>query len=279
MPESTPGLYIMTSLATFLLYGYALRLQWPKQVPTSSGPPNSATTQTERTTRWVVLVALLGHAFTCHQILFADEGVRLSLLYVANIVALIITLVVLVAAFRLPVARLFLLVIPISLVVLLLSILIEPGVTAAHALTGPLLAHILISLAAYSALMLAACQSVLLAILDKRLKTPGKQTSQWMPPLETMEQLLVAMLWIGLTLLTASIISGFLFLDDMFAQNVSHHIVITSLSWLVYAFFLTGRYAFGWRGLTAVRWTLVAFALLVVGYLGSKFVLEYILQR
>ncbi len=279
MSEFAPALSLVTSLVTALLYAYALKLQWPKQRSSAAGLQNSATTQTEQRTRWVVLVALLGHAFSCHQILFSDGGGQLSLLYVANVVALIITLVVLVAAFRLPVARLFLLVIPIGLVALLLSVLVEPGVTESHSLTGPLLAHILISLAAYSALMLAACQSVLLAILDKRLKTPGKQTSQWMPPLETMEQLLLAMLWIGLTLLTASIISGFLFLEDMFAQNVSHHIVITSLSWLVYAFFLTGRYAFGWRGLTAVRWTLVAFTLLVVGYLGSKFVLEYILQR
>ena len=62
-----------------------------------------------------------------------------------------------------------------------------------------------------------------------------------------------------------------------FHRQVLHHIVLTSLSWLVYVFFLAGRHLFGWRGLTAVRWTLLAFSLLVLGYLGSKFVLEYLL--
>jgi ABC-type uncharacterized transport system permease subunit len=94
-----------------------------------------------------------------------------------------------------------------------------------------------------------------------------------------MEHLLVAMLWIGLVLLSASILSGYFFFEDILARQVAHHIVLTSLSWCVYVFFLAGRYLFGWRGLTAVRWTLVAFSLLVLGYLGSKFVLEFLLQR
>lgn len=264
----------LTGILALALYGYALKLLWP----THDGG-SSASQAYESRSRWIVLLALITHAYGTHQILFEEDTVRLSLLYVANVVCLIITTVVLIGALRLPVARLFLLTVPVGMAIVTLSLFIDPGFTTSQTLSTPLLTHIIISLGAYSALMLAACQSILLAILDKRLKTPGRQTSQWLPPLETMEQLLVAMLWIGLTLLTASIASGFLFLEDMFVQNVAHHIIITSLSWLVYAFFLSGRYILGWRGLTAVRWTLVAFALLVVGYLGSKFVLEYILQR
>ena len=261
----------LISLFALGCYTYAVTTLWPREASPESSPEGRA--------RWLVVLAVAAHTYVCHSHLFGTDGVRLSLIYVANVTSLVMTLVVLLAAFRLPVSRLFLLLIPIGILTLASLLLIEPGVSPPSDLTRPLLAHIFISLAAYSALMLAACQSVLLAILDRRLKTPGKQTTNWLPPLETMEQLLVAMLWIGLTLLTASILSGFLFLEDMFAQNVAHHIVITSLSWFVYAFFLVGRYFFGWRGLTAVRWTLVAFALLVIGYLGSKFVLEYILQR
>ncbi len=276
-PRQPPVSDLLTSLAgitTLVFYGYALKLLWP-----ASEIGAQAAETSESSARWVVLLALLAHAYSTHQILFEENTVRLSLLYVANVVSLIMTVVVLIAAWRLPVARLFLLTVPLGMLAVALSLFVDPGFTTSQALSMPLLSHIVISLAAYSALMLAACQSILLAILDKRLKTPGRQTSQWLPPLETMEQLLVAMLWIGLTLLTASIASGFLFLEDMFVQNVAHHIIITSLSWIVYALFLGGRYVLGWRGLTAVRWTLVAFALLVIGYLGSKFVLEYILQR
>lgn len=242
-----------------------------------------ATLRRDQTVAWLVVLALVLHAYFTHLAIFETQAIQLSLLYVLNLVALIMLSVVTLVSFRLPIDRLLILVVPINIVVLVLALLVDPGQHSPNnnvsALDRSLLVHIFLSLAAYSALMLAACQSILLAMLDRQLKSPQRPTVQWLPPLETMEQLLVAMLWIGLGLLTLSISSGFLFLEDMFAQHVAHHIVITSISWLVYAFFLAGRYLFGWRGLTAVRWTLVAFTLLVVGYLGSKFVLEYLLAR
>ena len=230
---------------------------------------------------WLMLGGLAAHTYFTQTNLFNVADAQLSLLYVINLLALIMTTVVTLVSFRLPIDRLLILIIPLDLLVFLIALIVEPGTAKSTApkLSGPLLAHILLSLAAYSALMLAAFQSILLAVLDRQLKSPRRRTVRWLPPLETMEQLLLAMLWIGFGLLTLSITSGFLFLEDMFAQRVSHHIVITSLSWAVYVFFLAGRYLFGWRGLTAVRWTLVAFALLVIGYLGSKFVLEYLLSQ
>lgn len=230
---------------------------------------------------WFMLGGLAAHTYFTQTSLFSVADAQLSLLYVINLLALIMTTVVTLVSFRLPIDRLLILIIPLDLLVFLIALIVEPGTAKSTSpkLSGPLLAHILLSLMAYSALMLAAFQSLLLAALDRQLKSPRRRTVRWLPPLETMEQLLLAMLWIGFGLLTLSITSGFLFLEDMFAQRVSHHIVITSLSWAVYVFFLAGRYLFGWRGLTAVRWTLVAFTLLVIGYLGSKFVLEYLLSQ
>jgi len=87
------------------------------------------------------------------------------------------------------------------------------------------------------------------------------------------------MLWTGIALLSISIISGFAFLDDMFAQRVVHHTVLSSAAWVMYTGLLVGHRLLGWRGTTAVRWTLIAFVLLLLGYFGSKFVLEIVLQR
>ena len=42
---------------------------------------------------------------------------------------------------------------------------------------------------------------------------------------------------------------------------------------------LWGRHQLGWRGTTAIRWTLGGFAVLMLAYFGSKFVLELVLQR
>lgn len=257
----------LTTLAALVLYLAGWARLWQQR--TLPNPPRP----------WLVLAGLALHVLWAHVQLFQDHPGHLTVIDVVNIVAIVMTAVVAFASLRLRVHQLLLIILPIDALALLASLMVEPGHTESTAFERALLIHILISLAAYSVLMLAACQSILLAVLEKQLKSPERTTTPWLGPLESMEQLLVTMLWVGLTLLTASIATGFLFLEDMFAQQVSHHIVITSLSWLVYAFFLGGRYFFGWRGLTAVRWTLVAFALLVVGYLGSKFVLEYLLPR
>jgi ABC-type uncharacterized transport system permease subunit len=187
--------------------------------------------------------------------------------------------VVAVANVRAPVSNLYFFLFPLSIATIALGQWLTVAGTPMTNVSAPLLAHILLSLAAYSTLMMAACQSILLTVQERRLRTPGKSALRVLPPLETMEHLLVTMLWCGLILLTGAIATGFVFLDDMFAQHVVHHTVLTSLSWLVYALFIAGHYVFGWRGLTTVRWTLVAFTLLVLGYLGSKFVLDYLIER
>ena len=62
-------------------------------------------------------------------------------------------------------------------------------------------------------------------------------------------------------------------------MHVVHHTVLSSLSWAIYVVLLAGHKIFGWRGVSAVRWTLIAFGTLVLAYFGSKFVLEIVLQR
>jgi ABC-type uncharacterized transport system permease subunit len=83
----------------------------------------------------------------------------------------------------------------------------------------------------------------------------------------------------GLVLLTLSLITGFLFLEDMFAQHLAHKTILSLLAWLVFAILLLGRYRSGWRGRIAIRWTLGGFISLMLAYFGSKMVLELILNR
>jgi len=58
-----------------------------------------------------------------------------------------------------------------------------------------------------------------------------------------------------------------------------HKTVLACVAWVIFAVLLFGRWRFGWRGQRVVRWTLAGFATLLVGYFGSKLVLELILQR
>ena len=70
-----------------------------------------------------------------------------------------------------------------------------------------------------------------------------------------------------------------LFVENLFAQHLMHKTVLSILSWLAFGALLVGRRRYGWRGATAVRWTLAAMALLVLAYFGSKAVLELVLHR
>ena len=74
-------------------------------------------------------------------------------------------------------------------------------------------------------------------------------------------------------------VGGVLFLEDIFAQHLVHKTVLSLTAWLVFAVLLWGRFQFGWRGRTAIRWTLSGFAVLLLAYFGSKFVLELVLMR
>ncbi|RMG32852.1 MAG: cytochrome C biogenesis protein, partial [Gammaproteobacteria bacterium] len=140
--------------------------------------------------------------------------------------------------------------------------------------------HVTVSILAYAMLTLATVQALLLALQDNHLRShhPGGFIRA-LPPLQTMESLLFEMIGLGFVLLTLSLLSGFLYLEDMFAQHVVHKTLLSIIAWVVFGALLWGRWRFGWRGTTAIRWTLTGFVVLMLAYFGSKAVLELILQR
>jgi ABC-type uncharacterized transport system permease subunit len=94
-----------------------------------------------------------------------------------------------------------------------------------------------------------------------------------------MESVLFDFISFGFALLSLAIISGFITLDNIFAQHVLHKTILTILAWFIFGTLLIGHYWRGWRGQRAVKFTLIGFSFLLVGFLGSKVVLELILQR
>jgi len=152
----------------------------------------------------------------------------------------------------------------------------------AHLLTGGsplgLRFHVVLSLLAYSLLAMASVQAVLLAIQDHLLRHrhPGGFIRS-LPPLQTMEALLFEMIGLGFILLTGALISGFAFLEDMFAQRLVHKTFLSIAAWSVFGILLWGRFKWGWRGQKALIWTLVGFVVLMLAYFGSKFVIEVVL--
>jgi ABC-type uncharacterized transport system permease subunit len=141
----------------------------------------------------------------------------------------------------------------------------------------PLALHVTLSLGAYALLALAALQALVMAYQDSRLRqhTPGG-VLRALPPLGDMERLLFQLLGLGFAALTLALLSGVLFLGDIFAPHLLEKTALSICAWLVIGTLLIGRRRAGWRGRTAVRWTLAGFALLALAYLGSKFALEFV---
>lgn len=255
--------------------------RYRRQAGSGSEPNNLKTSQSS--SRILIALAILGallHGLTNYQVIWNDGSLNLGIATSVSLVSWIMLVFVLIASFRLPLTNLLVLILPLAGAGALLA-LVRTDSSTLHttSLSDPLIWHILISIIAYSILFMAACQSVLLAVLEHRLKS--KQTLKFLkllPPLQTMESLLFGLLWAGIAALTAAIGTGFLFLDDMFEQRVVHHTVLTLASWVLYAALLIGHRLLGWRGTTAVRWTLIAFSLLLLGYFGSKFVIEVLLE-
>ncbi len=140
--------------------------------------------------------------------------------------------------------------------------------------------HVYTSILAYSLLALAALQAILLAFQDRQLRHKHPRgVMRFLPPLQTMEELLFQTLTLGFVLLSLSLLTGFVFLDDMFAQHLVHKTVLSIVAWFVFGGLLLGHWRLGWRGRTAIRLTLAGFVLLMLAYFGSKFVLELILHE
>jgi ABC-type uncharacterized transport system permease subunit len=140
--------------------------------------------------------------------------------------------------------------------------------------------HAGLALLAYATLAVAALLAVMLWLQERALRR--REFHGWLralPPLTELESLLFRTIAAGFILLTATLLTGVLFVHDLFAQHLVHKTVLSVLSWLAFGALLLGRRRRGWRGATAVGWTLAAMALLVLAFFGSKFVLELVLQR
>ncbi|QKT04715.1 cytochrome c biogenesis protein CcsA [Ectothiorhodospiraceae bacterium 2226] len=225
-------------------------------------------------------LALVLHAVALQQSVFTPEGVWLGFFNVLSLTAWLISLLLVLTAAVRPVESLGIVIFPFAAAAVMLKLLFpEAGIRiGGH---GPALElHILVSFLAYSLLGLAAVQALLLAAQERHLRTkrPGGYVRA-LPPLQTMEQLLFQLIALGFFLLSLALASGFLFLEDIFAQHLVHKTVLSITAWTVFGILLFGRWRFGWRGRTAIRWTLSGFAVLMLAYFGSKLVLELILRR
>ena len=224
--------------------------------------------------------AILLHGLSLWLRIPVGTSLNLGVFNTASLVAWFIALVLLLGMLSRPRAGLGLLLLPLAMLSLLLDLLLPAQRLLPEDLPAGMQLHIVFSLAAYGILALAAVQAMVLWLEDRLLRRKRPLAAfRFLPPLQTMEELLFQLIALGFFLLSLGLASGWSYLTDAMAQHLLHKMVLSMIAWVVFAVLLWGRWQRGWRGRIAVRYTLAGFLLLMLGYFGSKVVLELILHR
>jgi ABC-type uncharacterized transport system permease subunit len=158
-----------------------------------------------------------------------------------------------------------------------------PGLASsgAHAQAAEFKLHLALAMIAYGLFVIALLHATLMAVAERQLHRKGTLAFPNLPPLLTLETLLFRMIGAAFVFLTLTLITGIAFSETLFgrALRFDHKTVFAVLSWLIFGLLLAGRWRYGWRGRTALRWTLSGFVMLLLAYVGSRFVLEVLLGR
>jgi len=211
---------------------------------------------------------------------FQRNNLDFGFFSIASIISSIVALLLIFASLTKPIEKLGIAIFPIAITLLLLTIYFPSNEQALHFYTWQMKTHILSSIIAFSLLNIAALQAIFLALQEQQLrKRPPSKIILTLPPLQTMEAFLFQMIGAGIIFLTISLLSGFIFIDDLFAQHLAHKTVLSIFAWFIFSALFFGRIRYGWRGQTAIQWTLIGFTSLLLAYFGSKMVLELILNR
>lgn len=233
-----------------------------------------------RSVRVLTPVALMMHGALNFHAVLGQGDIRLGFGSSLSTVVWLTALAYWLASQGAPLARAQAWVSGLASVAVLLAALFSTTHVVPNSQALALRAHLVVAFLAYGLLTVAALHAVLLTVLEKRLHR-GSLLQDGAPPLLTLEAMLFRTIGVGFGLLTLALFSGIFFSEMIFgnALQFSHKIVFGILSWLVFGGLLLGRHYRGWRGRTALAWTITGFTLLLLAYLGTQFVLEVLLRR
>lgn len=274
-----------------LLYALAWRLAWPRALEGAAVPKAGGSVLPQR---WIVLAALLIQGVSLVLPVAASEP-HFGFAHVLSAAIWLAVGILWLESLSVQLGALWLLVLPVAVAVAWL-----PGVFPGSRLAPPdaplFVPHLLLGVCAYSFMTLAALQSILMAMAERALLAParlgsvasgGAAGAPWgawveaLPPLLALERLLFRLINAGFIFLSLTVLTGIFFSESAFGRpfRLDHKTVFTLLAWSLFATLLIGRRLHGWRGRTALRFTLGGFTLLMFAYAGSRFVFEVILSR
>ncbi len=232
--------------------------------------------------RAAIFAALAIQACGLYDGLFGAGGMRFSFSYALSLMLWLAVLIYWLESFRSRMDGLQPMVLPLAALGAAAPAVFPHLRVVAHAGAWGFQFHFLTAMLAYSVFTLSALHAVFMGFAERKLHQRALTRSLGsLPPILTMEALLFRMIFLAFCLLTLALLSGILFSEAIFGRAVlfDHKTLFAFASWAIFAALLVGRRVYGWRGRIALRWTLAGFLILLLAYIGSRFVAEVILGR
>ena len=237
-----------------------------------------------------ILLALLAHGLQLHDSVFTPQGFVFGFAQDLSLIAWVGLTFYWFQSWFLPISSLRWLAVLFAFACSLLPSLFPGTLISPRAVSDPWFkGHFIVATISVGLLSLAAMHAMLMSIQDRALHrqlaiVPNSRVAHWLedlPPLMTMESLLFNLLYVGFALLSLTVFSGLLFSQTLFGRPLvfDHKTIFALVSWFLFAGLLLARWRVGLRGRAAIRWVLSAYFALLLAYVGSRFVLEVILQR
>ncbi|CAG9181651.1 Cytochrome c biogenesis protein CcsA [Cupriavidus laharis] len=271
----------------------------------NGGPAGAAAARGDTQPAWWHLLmagVLASHGMLLHETIFPADRMVFGFAFALSAMLWLGVGIYWIESFFFSLAGLGLIVIPVALVASLMPLAFPGSQILGYAAQPLFKLHFIIANVAYGLFTLAAFHAFLMLLAERRLhgfkhapsrpgngngkaKAPAEQwLGRWLdllPPLLTLEKLLFRLIGAGFVLLTLTIASGLLFSEELFGRafRLDHKTVFALISWLMFGGILAGRHFRGWRGRVALRWVIASFGILLLAYVGSRFVIEVILHR
>jgi ABC-type uncharacterized transport system permease subunit len=240
-------------------------------------PAAAASRLSQRGARWALVAAWLLHALVLGWMLLGDSP-RFGFAPALSVTAWLVLTVYAVERELFPQLQARWALAGLGAVAVLLA-LAFPG-TPLHPTSSPLLPlHLALGIASYGLFAAAVLHAWLMRRAESSMRMGGD--TQAGVPLLTLERLTFRFAAAGFVLLSATLLAGLLFGEGLSgrAWRWDHKTIFSVLAWAAFALLLLGRARFGWRGRKAVRVLYAGSALLLLAYVGSRFVLEVVLGR
>lgn len=274
----------MTIYAIFYVFGAVLYLA------AAYGIYKSFQDETPSNTFWirpVISAGLMIQAFLIYEALFTHGTPHFGMALALSITLFTCTFILLVETLLTKISATLIFVLPLSAASMLLPVLLPGSPLGPETASISFRMHLLLAILAYSLMTMALVQALLLAAAHNQLhrklldeEQPEGKVSffERMPSVIEMEKILFRLIWAGFIVLSVAIVFGFFFTQEQFGQMIrfDHKTVVTIISWAIFGILLLGHHFLGWRGKFAARWTVIGFTLLMVAYIGIRFVQEVI---